>query len=830
MALFAGSAAQSTNDSLLQWRQLWQQQDQANKNYELAQQQMSFQAQQQLDSQAFQERMAKAQEAFQLGVLDRNELFEISKLTIDMMPNMSLESQWAQVEALQEMGSPLTHVARGNVRAGLFDNFQDAVSLVDSVFTAPIGTPFNAAFVGLAADAVIARSGLEGEAAENFRADLEAALEARQGDAERWEGMQWGNAQTALDQARANVVQTRTETKNIDAQTQSIFQGMQFDAEKHGFIIDSLDLQNQLLSSEVAISQIREGNLPAQFAAELRNLNAQTRGLENGNELFKRTVDLQVEQLSTELDISREQLRHDLATGMARDAIVQGDLDYLRATIDYVGQQELESAARTEGLHVSADAAKLDMTNTRVSIITSLVEMGRGDLLGQVAPDLLAGLDIPEDAQGELLASLTETANSRLTAAEKIEKANVQVALAEARYATWNANTIGERTAADAARADRALDLQAEGLAIERTRVGAYANSLNSPAGASSVPISDVHNAVKNGIGISVGDLTTNTEDYNGWVQADEELLNFGEIGEDGSFTVTDPTGVEALGAQYGLDPMLSADEMANTLRSMFAIETRTTRARAEADTLAYIRAFMEESGGRIPNAGELGFETGDPIFVAAMNRVPGMTLLDEAATGVGLDLENIASELSPTIGEDGILFGGAAAVYEALVEQHGIPAMEAAGFFDASSLIPTLQRHSIEYQGYYSQAQAGAEALGSITGQTWDLTSTADRANLEQTLASYDSTAGTFLTMLDELPNRGLFPNANATMRENDFIHALSRTLNVPLGSMIERGLVNQAGVVDRAAVRQLLLGFQGQLNEQRLAVQHIDGLLRTR
>ena len=480
MALFAGSAASATNDSLLQWRQLWQQQDATNKQYDLAQQQMTFQAAQQRDQQAFQERLANAQNDFNLGVLERKELFDVSQIALDMMPNMTLDQQWSQVEALEQIGSPLVHIARNTVQASLFNNFEDAVSLVDSVFTAPLGTAFTPAFVRQAADAVISRSGMGEEEAVAFREELEAALTARQGDAEEWDNLGWETARTGLNQARANVLETQANVYNLNAQTQRIFQDTQFEADKHGFIIDSMDLQNQLMGLQVNREEMVNGNLPAQMAAELRNLNAQTKGLENGNELFNRTVEIQVQTMATQLGITQEQLRHDVATGMTRDAIVQGDLDYLRATIDYVGQQELESVARTEGLHVSAEAARLDMSNTRVSILTQLVEMGRPDLLTAVGGDLIAGLDVPEGERAQLLASLAETANSRLSNSEKVERANVQVAMAEARYAEWNADTAAERWQSDADRADRALDLQAEGLAIERTRVGAYQASLAS--------------------------------------------------------------------------------------------------------------------------------------------------------------------------------------------------------------------------------------------------------------------------------------------------------------------------------------------------------------
>ena len=334
---------------------------------------------------------------------------------------------------------------------------------------------------------------------------------------------------------------------------------------------------------------------------------------------------------------------------------------------------------------------------------------------------------------------------------------------------------------------------------------------------------------MKNGIGLSVGDLNESTSAYNGWVQADTRLMALGQVDENGSFVPTDPQAIAALAQQYGIDTLeTDADGQVAALRALFDIESNTTRARAEADTLAYARAFLQESG-RLPTAGELGFQTGDPIFVAAMGRVPGLTLLEGATSNVQLDLENLASELSPTIGEDGILFGGASAVYEALLEQHGETAMEQAGFFDASSLIPTLQRHSAEYNGYYGQAQAAVQALGGITGQEWDLSSTADRQNLEQMLVSYDATAGTYLTMLEDLPNRGFFPNANTAMEENRLIHSVSQALNVPLSALIEQGIVNQAGVIDRAAMRTMLTTFQQNLNQQRIAVQHIDGLLRT-
>jgi len=838
MALFAGSAAQATNDSLLQWRQLWQQQDATNKQYDLAQQQMTFQAQQQKDAQAFQERLAKAQEAFQLGVLDRNELFEVSKIALDQMANMTPEQQWAQVEALQGLGSPLLSVAQNSVRTSLFDNFSDAVNLVDSVFTAPIGTAFNPAFVGLAADAVIARSGMQGEEAEAFRNQLDEALAARGGDAEEWNALQWDSARTSLSQARANVDQTVAQTTQIDAQTAQIFQNTQFDADKHGFIVDSLELQNRLLTLEGNQLELVNGNLPAQFSAELRNLEARTRELDNGAELFNRTLEHQVRTFAAQTGIAEEELRHTLATGLTRDAIVQGDLDYLRATIDYVGAQEAESIARAEGLNVSTDAARLDMTNTRVAMVTQLVELGRGDLLAQVGGELFAGLGIPEDAQGELLASLRETADSRLSSAEKIEKANVQVALAEARHATWQAATAEEQRRFDNDIATQRLALEQQGMALEEQRLQGYLNSLNAPApGSVSIPTSDIHNAVKNGIGISVGDLNSATSNYNGWVQADQTMMGMVAANPDGTFEVRDREGLAALAQQYGIDAsLMDPQETARALQTLITVERNTTRSRAEADTLAYARAFIQESG-RIPTAGELGFETGDPIYTAAIQRIPGLTLLPDASDAVTLDLENLAATLSPSIGEDGILFGGASAVYEDLLATHGETALEAAGIFDASAVLPILQRASAEYQQDFNLATAAAESLGAITGQTWNLENADERMNLEQTMASYENTAETFIGMLDELPTRtqdffnGFVGGWQPSHEEAQYVLNVSRTLGIPLAGLLERGLVNQAGnITDRAGFRQLLLSFQGTLADQRIAVQSIDGLLRER
>lgn len=846
MALFAGSAAQATDESLLRWKTLWENQRQANQQYDLSQQQFEFQANLTREQQAFQERLAKAQEAFQIGVLDRNEAFEIGKLSLDRLPDMGLDEQWNLVEWLQGSGNPLATVAKNSVRASLFDNFADAANLVDSVFTAPIGTPINSAFARLALDAVIGRSGMDETAAEEFRTQFESALEARAGDAEAWQGLQWDTARTQLDAAKANVDQTRAQTGVYTAQEASIWRDIALNDELKTYVVDQARLINEQLSLSNNQQSIINGNLPAQLAAELENLQARTRELDNGATLFNRTLEHIVAQQAAATGLAQEDLRHALATGMWRDGIVKGNLAHLRATVDYVDAQEAESRARAEGLHTQNEAAILDMSVTRTQLLGQLVEWGRADLLGELGGQLLTGLGIEDpDKQAALLESLQSTASSRLSNAEKLEKAQVDLAVAEADFANWRNENAPLQQEIENQFKERGLDLQeeslrlqGEGLKVEWARANAYAASLKPTPGGANVPLTDVHNAIKNGIGISIGDINQSIEDFGTWEAADRELSNAVTLGENGEPVAYDAARLRAVAAQYGITDadMLGEEELFRSVQGLVRANATTTRARAEADTLSYVRAWISETG-RMPTAADLGFASGDPIYLSAMSKIPGFSLTTEVATSVEQDILQLAEHLSPEIGVDGALFGSAASVWESLVETHGTEALANAGYADAGDLIDPLNRAAGEYAQARSMAEEAARNLGMLSGTTFDLEDEASRMNLEQMLGSYERTADTLIGMINELPSAwdramgGIPARRAATAQDQQVVSSVTAALQIPRDSLIERGIISPDGVItDRAQLLQLLTNYQGNLANQRSAVQLIDGRLRAR
>ena len=441
-------------------RQLLQQKELADRNYNLARDQMAHQMDLQTDAQAFQQRMAEDLRLHELGLLDREEKLKVSEMAINLMPTMSLEGQWQQVEHLEQMGSPLAATARGVVRQGIFQDPNQAIAMVDTLFTAPPGTPFTPEFVEQAARAVIRVTGMEGETADDFMKDVKTALERRAEEREEWNEMEWASARTSLRQSQANLADTRATTRETDQRTANMLQQYDINEEQRGEILESLRLSNVALASENAMAQIREGFLPQMMAAQLGNILATTQGIENQNRFFEETFENMVEDVVNATAISREEARHIVATGAVRDAAAKGDLELLKATIAH-------THSHTDLLDAQSGALSQQMQEARIAMATQLVEDGHADLIGALADDLFSDLGLSTEQQAELVEGLKDTANSRMSHREKMEAANVRIALATADYEAWKADSAESQrmfqnvtTLRELGQTDRALGFQ----------------------------------------------------------------------------------------------------------------------------------------------------------------------------------------------------------------------------------------------------------------------------------------------------------------------------------------------------------------------------------
>jgi hypothetical protein len=463
MGHFAGGAAKATADSTLEWQKLWMMQKDADRNYELANKQFTWQAEESEKNRVWQAQMARAQEAFQLGVLGRQELMEVSKIGLEQMPNMTPQQQMDLTEQMKKMGSPLLGVFQNTVRRGLITNLDQALGIIDTFFKGDPSQPFNAMYVRESARAAATMMGEEEGAA--FLADINASIELRQTDVEKWAAHKWDSSVAALDNVRANTGKIEAETAHLGADTARIFQGITFDADKHQFILDHLQHQSNLYELEEVRAallntekSIQNQFLPAMLHAGLRELWAKVQGLENGNELFNRTVDLQVRQMAAATGRSEEDLRHLVATSIARDAIANGELDKLNATIGLLNSQAGQADATAALYGVQADVLGLGMQETRINIATQLVELGRGDLLEAVAGDLFEGMNWTDEQRDSVVASLRATADTRLSNNERQEVAATTLALAEADFARQRADTFETQRLFGNAMAERAAD------------------------------------------------------------------------------------------------------------------------------------------------------------------------------------------------------------------------------------------------------------------------------------------------------------------------------------------------------------------------------------
>ena len=972
MALFAGRAAGSLARESREWKKLWMQEEQAEQQYHLAQKQMDHQVQLQTDQQAFQIRRDEAQNAFNEGLLDRKELLQVSEMALDLMPSMPVDQQWEQVEYLEQMGSPLAQAARGIVRRGMFDNPAQAMAMVDSLFSADIGTPFTPEFVRMAAQTVVGISGMEGEAATNFMDGVERALTERGEEREEWNKLAWERERTAVRQAQADVTHRESETRHVDADTERIFQGIAVTEEQRKDVLESLRLSNVALRTDNAQQQIINNILPAQLSAELGNILANTKGIENQNRLFDATFDAMVQQVMDEASITRENARHLVATGAFRDAAVKGDVDLMKATI-------AKTYSEVDFLDTQTEALNLSMQEARIAMATSLVEEGRGDLIAGFADDLFGDLGMSTEQQAALVESLRETADSNLRHRDKGIQANTRIAMANADLKELEADTaeyrqqfedkvtlreLGQRDRqldltedemiaslelsrdrltldaealghdvnlrkraleiqergvdADiaynvaylelqAGRLDldiealeqdvdlrtRALDLQEtgmdreeaynqaylellherlgldqwiaedvsergwEGLAIESRRVSAFGASVIQDFDGELPTSGETHKAIFDSLRISTGDLLRAADTVNEHGVALRQLESIIDIDPDSGEILgwRDPekesdnrARLSALARRYGIDLLggESMEDVALELQQLITTDQEAARLNAQNNTMAYVREWYSIQR-TIPTAQQLGFPPNHPIYLAAVQRIPGVYAQGAINSHALGRANSLAERVVTSMLENGEGSAAVTVAWDELQDEFTYEELEHAG-------IPTFIEFSAitnEVMEDYRQDMNTAERMAGLMGQMWgdeyDLKNEADRYELNTRLgAVYNSIHGTtsqdgqvldkgLLGRLSDLPAGGR-PAAGAHQARQEVSRYAHSVINLFGAENIQEGLIEvspwdgQATIPDPAALAEWLVNVSHGVADGRRALDIVDGFERTR
>ena len=954
LPFFSGAAAQSTADHLLKWRQIWTQEKQAERAFEIQERQLlgqETQAQQtyelgrsklefaQKDAAAnreFYERLQNLQQDHALGLVKRRELYEMSELAIDRMANMTLEQQWDTVEQFEALDSPLHVLMRNIVRQELFTNLDDAAARIDHAISSPPGTQINRPFTEMALEAFISRTGMSGEAADALRENLTTILDQRAEEAEELNALAIEGVRTAVRRAKADVGEVEGRTVLMDAQTQDILHGITVRDEQREAILEGIERQNQILGLQATHLELMNEDLPARLQAELRIMSAQARGLEvdtelaervmddkvrliagqtalteeevrhqlataasrdaliqslpdqlqaelrvldaqaqeleSANELFNRVMEYTVRRAAAETGMSEEDLRHQLATASVKDALVQGDLDHVRAVINYTISNTALTDATRDLTREQIAALGLDMAATRIEIASTLAESGQTALLRELLPDLMEGL-VDTSVIPRLTDALVEIADSNMSHRNKMEAANARIAIAEAglmefreadaprsaAFDRWIGHTQiaqgwrsleidGERLEFDRDRHGDVVRLEEWGLRIRERELDAYIQSLADKRaidarGPGPLNPLDVHRDIRGATNLSVSTLTQQRSDVDNFDRQLEDLHDFIRVDEETGAAIgvhpQDEMALRGMGTRYGIPDadVMPELELARILDGYLRTERAAAASLAQASTRAYVNAWMAQTGAP-PLPQDLGFEGTDPIWRAAFGTVPGASAMPEVFDAVEDTAEylatKVASQVDPLYGAS---YGMASQVYAELVDMFGTTILGASGIFDEADVMRYLNREAQEYQNVIQFVGQAVERFKELGIADIDVSLRGGRERLGELLTRQSDAAVSLLRDLDELPDTlgqvgdifASFAPSGALAGRHDANVRLSRSISSSLGIpheiMYQEGLIDHTGqIINRGALRNFLNSHLHMIAEQRIALHILE------
>jgi len=797
-ALFWGQAAQSHDESKREWERLWQVEQERLSREKMQEDQQQFALDVELRRQNWEERMAEAERNFQLGLVDRNEQFQLGQEALERMSGMSMDQQWATVEWLERSGNPVSSLARQTVRSSLFQNPQEAVSLVDSVFSAPLGTKFNPTFVNIAVDVVAGMGGLGEDVAEQLRKDVSTMLERRQAEGEELDTLGMDMSRAALTDARANigltVARTGSEVVNqqhVSAQTAAIYQNIDINEEQRGLHLQILertladmDATIRIKGLEATAQEITNGYLPSQLSASLAETLARTQGMEDQHLLFQRTLDYVVQEMKARTGLAKEDLRFALATSLTREALVRGDHELLMANIDVLRAQEDDIRANTSltgaqqaVLELGMDETRLRMNESRISMLSELTAAGDVELLTLGGAQLLRDMGFDDTTAARVLDQLTETASSKRSNALKLEEANATLALEEANFARDTAQDRRAIVAAERSNAEFQAETNRERLDFEQwsAREGfridwAYVEVARSEAasrsaaaaagGEAGTPLApaNILNEVRIASGIDLGEfntLQTEMENATNDLRYFEGLLNNGNVQEISDYLTS-----------IGVSPENHVEHLAS-LR-----DRKESAARAYAGAISTYLSYGASYGPagvftpqQLGITTELGMEMYRQVAETAVPGLRQETPEEQSAESetqkariaeVHDAVYEMNSVLSRETSAEGLsVIIGADVMFQRLMAEFGPERLQEAGITSPERLANDLGNKAVEYSRNVESAMLG---INFVTGGNPQQVDARSPEALNQAASTVNAAAGqyaAFKATLDALPRQ---------------------------------------------------------------------------
>jgi len=778
LGLFAGASAEATSRQLLELRRQRLAEEQAQRQYELQQRQLQLQ-EQQLE---WEKESQRLYEQFQLGVIDRQERERFALKTIELMRETAdPQRRLIMWQSLDRMGSPYAGLAEGLLSDSLVDDPQQAFAYLQSLANAEPGQGFDVNVTRVYAKSAADFMGLSGQEADDFvqsYVDLANDLNANK---ETVDQAKLDMARLGVQNLAAEIEQKQTQTARLRQEMDHADQRLAMELEMFPIVRDQALAMRDIYRAEAVQAELIAGNMPYQIQLQNRLMWEQIRGEENRNKLFEATFDYQVSIMESEMNIKKEEARHLLATSHIRDALVQGDLDRVQATVDLLKAQTATEQAQAAHLGVQTEATRIANRNALIGSVLELVRTGGGAMVEQFAPQLLEGL-VPPDLLPSLVDDLKRIADLRLDADLKAVEASTRIALveadvaeqtapfavqqaqAQAQEATQRARiagaqadvaeaTVGDEIASRQAQADlltmqaatymedreRAWQVQQHNMLMDERRTAAYVAQAQASAAARGAPEvvsrNDILESAEKGSGYKLSKLGEQRMEL-AELERDIAMLQTAIANNDGQTIM----GIQNRYSLIGGDPvsLLAGLETEYETKSQMIINGY----QAIIDWgLMYGHEFTPQ---------ELGLRDDDPMFWSAVERYPFFRARNQA---VSENLDAVNHDVDMTIDDavkamtadafmfadsvdvNGVTMAGSRATYDKLVDEHGAEALAAIGINGPEDLWARFQQRQAEYE---THAQSLA-ILGNRFGV--DISSRVGRDQLRQGLQTLSET-----------------------------------------------------------------------------------------
>jgi hypothetical protein len=859
---FAGGAAAATDDSLARWKQIFQEDERLRQSREDAESLRTLRERQaaimerEFDWKVELEKMNFdwEQERFR-----EQQLADFYSNVREDWPNLSSGERLGILHSLETSGFASSDVGRAYqslLQEQIRDTMSPAVAkdFLFSFFNADFGVEFPQFAVN---EALRALDGVLPE--EEYKQLVGDAREwqtvQREGRMEEFEVTRWLNQfQRTEAEATVGEIESKIEV-NLASAVNLLATAATTDAVREE-TIRNLELVNEGMEIVNAQEQIRLDSLPEQLQLGLRELAAQVRSGELSADLLEATLDdliarASLETLSMEagVQLTQEELRHQLATSVWRDASVQQDVELAKAVTSLYAAQEEAAYAAARASDASVEQSQFSMRNERLELFDALIRDGNIELLDELGMDLLEPL-FGERTQGIIDSVKERTAEVR-NVHDRAQIAALTISEADAEFARDMNETALRRNRLEADKLEFEVDTAQEAWEhrvkldwhrADSERINADASMIsskayarqvdnsiaiaNANAGVEPIPKVDALNTVRLAVGASLEDLSSAFSD---WTNLDADARRLEILVAEGNTAE-----IAALAQEHGF----STDNLDVAVAYMQRLSDNAYNDALRKAKL-YDNAMLQYGHALSPHDFGLDiFRPEDRMFWEDLRNSRGgvqenFIHMDLAYQAIAPEIQRLAVLHAPA------LVGGAGEfaasfLFDALTEEVGTEKMEAAGILAPIDLLEDIQPILREYEEYETLITNQSHILESV-GFELDLN---DRNSLIQAgniVNSHMERLAGALTVATRVPDLGFLGiggtfSSGALDAHEEAIRELG-SWGFPAATLQQQGILTQtlggSWVIDKQAADEY---FSQQRDEFTPLANSLIGILRFR